>query len=361
MNKIQFFIRQIYKYRFFKNNMENKIINKVLVLTGIVILIILAYLTLKALIVPIFLAFILGYILKPVYDSLYRLIRLKSVSAIIIILILIALVILPLAFLMPSLVKQTFNLYLVIQNLNIGDSLKGILPATTPPEIVTAISLQFNNILSKLFSSVMNSFSAFLTDIPIKLLDLIIFLFLFYYMLIDFDKIVLAISEFTPLSKENRARFYSEFRNVTEGILYGQILIGILQGIMMGLILFILGIENTLLLTIIAIIAGVLPMVGPTIIWIPLGIVLMVKGSPVSALILAVWGMAVSGVTDGIMRPYILSKRTVLPVAWGFIGIIGGLVAFGIIGLLLGPLIIAYLILIIQFYKQKRVGELFEE
>lgn len=341
--------------------MDNKTIDRTLILVGIGILFILAYFTLKTLIVPIILAFILGYIFRPAYNSLYRVIKLKSLSAIIIICALIALIIIPLAFLMPALTKQTFDLYLKIQNINLGSSLKNILPSTISPELSTAINLQFNNVLSRLFSSVLNGFSGFLTDLPVRLLTLTIFLFIFYFILINFDKIGVAISEFVPLSRENRTKFYLEFKNVTEGILYGQVLIGILQGIMMGLMMFILGIEGTLLFTIIAIIAGILPMVGPTIIWIPLGIVLIVTGFPLSAIILAIWGMIVSGITDGLLRPYILSKRTLLPIAWGFIGTIGGLFAFGLIGLILGPLIIAYSIIILQFYKQKRFNELFKD
>jgi predicted PurR-regulated permease PerM len=341
--------------------MENRAIDRVLILVGIAILFVLAYLTLKALIIPLFLAFILGYLFRPAYNSLYRIIKLKGLSALIIIFGLIALIIIPLTFLMPSLIKQTFELYLKIQNLNIGDSLKTILPSTISPEILTAINLQFNNILARLFSSIMNSFSSFLTDLPIKILTLTIFLLLLYFVLIDFDKICNSLSEFIPLSKENRTKFYFEFRNVTEGILYGQVLIGILQGVMMGMMLFILNIEGKLLFTIVAIVAGILPMVGPTIIWIPLGIVLIVSGLPIQAIVLALWGMMVTGITDGILRPYILSKRTLLPIAWGFISTIGGILAFGMVGLLLGPLIIAYSIIILQFYKQKRFNELFRE
>ncbi len=341
--------------------MDNKTIDRILIFAGISTLFILAYLTLKSLLMPILLAFIFGYVFRPLYESIYAKIKVKSLSAMMIIVGLIALILIPLAFLMPYLIKQTFNLFMNIQNLNIGNVIKDFLPSTLSPEILTTISLQFNNILSHLFSSLLSSFSSFLTNLPAVLLDLAIFLIIFYFILIDFDKIGRAISDFVPLSKETKTRFYLEFRNVTEGIVYGQVLVGILQGILMGLAMFILGIEGTILFTIIAIVAGILPMIGPTIIWVPLGIFLIATGSPVKALILAVWGLSVSGLTDGILKPYILSKRTLLPVSWGFISTIGGLYAFGLIGLLLGPLIVAYSIIVLQFYKQKRFSELFKE
>ncbi len=341
--------------------MENRTIDKMLISASIIVLILLAYLTLKALLIPIFLALILAYIFRPAYNSVKKIIKLRSLSALFIIIAIISFILIPLVSLTPALIKQTFSLYVKVQDLNIGNVLKNILPSTTTPEMATAINLQFNNILSKLFSSIMNGMSNFITNIPTQILNTMIFFFIFYFILIDFDKISQAFSDFIPLSKENKIKFSSEFRNVTEGIVYGQVLIGILQGILMGLMLFILGIDGTLLFTFIAIIAGILPMVGPTIVWVPLGLILLFTGNSMQAVILAVWGMSVSGVTDGILRPYILSRRTSLPIAWGFIGTIGGLYAFGLVGLLLGPLIIAYLIIVLQFYKQKKLSDLFKE
>jgi predicted PurR-regulated permease PerM len=339
--------------------MENKTLDRAIIFFGMGILLVLSYLTLKSLLFSIFLAFIFGYAFRPAYNSVKKVVRSKTLSALIIILAVIAIIIIPLIFFVPSLIRQTFDLYSKVQDIRLGSVLQSLIPQGVSQEIIQSINLQFSNVLSKLFSSLVNSFSSFLTNIPIKLINFTIFVFIFYFVLIDFDKIGLRISEFIPLSMQSKKRFGLEFKNVTEGILYGQILIGILQGIMMGLMLFILGVEGTLLFTIIAIIAGILPMIGPTIIWIPLGIILVIAGFPIKALILAIWGLSVSGITDGLIRPYILSRRTSLPLAWGFISTIGGLLTFGLIGLLLGPLIISYLIIIIQFYKEGKFEELF--
>jgi len=334
--------------------------DQIVIFSGIAFLLVLAYMTIRALIIPLFLAFVLGYAFKPFYNSVLKVVRVRSISAFIIILALIALTIIPLTFLAPSLVRQTFDLYIKIQNLNIGSSLNSLLLSTTSPEVVQAINLQLNNILARLFSSLMNSFSSFLTNLPIKLMYLAIFFFIFYFVLIDFDKIWKSFSDFMPLSSESKKKFASEFRNVTDGILYGQILIGILQGVLLGFLLFIFGIPGALLFTIIAIVAGILPMVGPTLVWIPISIYLIFTGSPLRAVVLALWGLIISGVSDGLLRPFILSRKTMLPIAWGFVSTIGGLFAFGLVGLLVGPLIMAYLIIVIQFYKQGKFNELFK-
>jgi predicted PurR-regulated permease PerM len=339
--------------------MENKTLDRAIIFFGIGVLLVLSYLILRSLLFSIFLAFIFGYAFRPAYNSVKKVVRYKTPSALIIILAVIAIIVIPLIFFVPSLIRQTFDLYSKVQDIRLGSVLQRFIPQGVSQEVIQSINLQFSNVLSRLFSSLVNSFSSFLTNIPLKLINFTIFMFIFYFVLVDFDKIGETVSNFIPLSKESKKRFGAEFKNVTDGVLYGQILIGILQGMMMGLMLFILGVEGTLLFTIVAIIVGILPMVGPTIIWIPLGIIFIVAGSPIKALILAVWGISVSGLTDGLIRPYILSRRTALPLAWGFISTLGGLFAFGLIGLLLGPLIISYLIIIIQFYKQGRFEELF--
>ncbi len=340
--------------------MENKILDRAIVFFGIGILLVLAYLTLRSLVFPIVLAFIIGYAFKPAYESIQKRIKFKGLSALIIIILLMAMVIIPSLFLFQPLMKQTFDLYNKIQGLNLGESIQSLFPSGISPEIVSVINVQFNNILSKSFSSVVNSLSAFITDVPMKLLSLTIFLFIFYFVLVDFDQIGKSFYDFMPFSKESKTKFSAEFKNVTDGVLYGQVLIGILQGVLVGLMLFILGIEGTLLFTIIAIIAGILPLIGPAVIWVPVGIFLIVAGSPIKAIVLAIYCIVVSWATDGFIRPYILSKRTVLSISWGFLSTLGGLFAFGLVGLVIGPLIISYLIIILQFYKQGKFGDLFK-
>ncbi len=339
--------------------MENKTLDRVIIFSGIVLLIILTYLALKELLFSVLLAFIFAYAFRPTFVSINKKLKMKGLSALILIIALIAIIVLPLIFLTPQLIKQTFSLYDKIQGVNIGDLIENTLPSSVSPEVLQTIKLQFNNILSNLFSSLISGFSSFLADLPVKLLNFVIFLTVFYFILIDFDKITFAIKEFIPLSEGVKRKFAAEFRNVTDGTLYGEVLVGILQGILMGLIMFLLGIEGTLLFTIVAIIAGVLPMVGPTVVWLPLGIVLIANGSPIKAIILALWGMGVSGVSDYILRPYILSKRTLLPVGLSFVSSIGGLLSFGLIGLVLGPLFVSYLLIVLQFYKQGNFKELF--
>ncbi len=341
--------------------MENKSIDRAIVFSGIVILIILTYIILRKILFSIFIAFIFAYIFRPLFNSINRRVKIRGISALIILLGLAAIIILPMLFLINPLINQTSELYQGIQEFNIGDFMEKVLPSGISPEVSETIKSQFNGVLSNIYTSAMTSFSSFLKGVPMKLVGLIIFLSIFYFILIDFDKILSNIIEFIPLSDKVKRKFGEEFKNVTDGTIYGQVLIGILQGILMGLIMFILGIKGVLPLTIIAVIVGVLPMIGPTAIWVPLGTVLLITGFPIKALILALWGMGVSASTEYILRPYIISKKTILPIELSFLASVGGLLSFGLIGLVLGPLIVSYLLIVLQFYKQGNLDELFRK
>lgn len=341
--------------------METKNLDRFLVLLAISILFFLGFLVFKPLLIPIFLAFVLGYFFRPSFVYLYQKTKMKRLSALTIIIGILAVILIPFIMFIPTLIKQIFRIYLNIQNFNLGTVVSNILPNATDPEVVTAINIQFNNIIANLFSSVLTSLSNFLVDIPIKMFYTVIFFFIFYFILVDLDKIQQYFYELLPFSGEVKRKFSSEFKNVTDGILYGQFLIGILQGVLIGLILFILGVPGTLFLTLVAIIAGILPLVGPSVIWIPVGIYLLMAGAPIQALILVVFSNVISWITEGFVRPYILSRRTTLPIFLGFLSTIGGLFAFGLVGLLIGPMVTAYIIIVIQFYKEGRFSELFRK
>ena len=98
---------------------------------------------------------------------------------------------------------------------------------------------------------------------------------------------------------------------------------------------------------------SVVPFGGTALVWVPAVGVLMIQGSYMQAVVLLVFGVIVSSV-DNFLKPLLISGRTVLPTLAVFIGVLGGLAAFGLIGLFLGPVVIALVLALIEFAKEKR-------
>jgi predicted PurR-regulated permease PerM len=199
----------------------------------------------------------------------------------------------------------------------------------------------------------MNSFSQILTSLPTLVLQIFVASFIFYYFLRDGDQFVEYIKSLMPFSKEIEKKIFTYTKEITFSVIYGQIIVGIIQGIILGIGLFIFGVPNALILTIITIFVSILPIIGPFVIWVPVSVYLLSQGNTVSAIGVGFFGIIASSI-DNILRPLIVSRRTKLHSAVVLTGMIGGLFLFGILGLIIGPLILAYLLIILEIYRNKK-------
>ena len=156
-------------------------------------------------------------------------------------------------------------------------------------------------------------------------------------------------------------KFMEEFREITNTIVYGQFLIGVIQGLALGIGLFILQVPKSLILTFVAIVVSIIPILGSWLVWLPAGIFLITTGSVFKGIVLLIYGGLFVSSIDNILRPYFISKKSHMSIVIALIGVIGGLYAFGIVGLVIGPLILSYVMIIIDFYRQGKLNELFRE
>jgi predicted PurR-regulated permease PerM len=161
-----------------------------------------------------------------------------------------------------------------------------------------------------------------------------------------------------PFSKSIEDRLFKSSKDITFSVIYGQIIVGAIQGIIVGVGFFIFGVPNFLFLTILAILAGIFPIVGTTLIWLPVMIFLFIAGNDFQAVGVAAFGI-VAAFIDNIVRPILVSKRARMHPLLILVGMIGGLFFFGILGFILGPLIIAYALIILEIYRGKELKGIF--
>ena len=120
-------------------------------------------------------------------------------------------------------------------------------------------------------------------------------------------------------------------------------------------------IPHALLFAAMAIMLSIIPLIGPFIIWVPALIYLFIQGNTLSAVIFLIYNIVIVSNIDNILRIYILSKRTNLSTVIVLIGMIGGLFIFGILGLIIGPLLLAYFITFLHAYKDNTLSSLFNK
>lgn len=142
------------------------------------------------------------------------------------------------------------------------------------------------------------------------------------------------------LAGEQGRRMLALTADVTRGVVYGLLGTAVAQGVLAGLGFWIAGVPQPLLLGVITGVISVLP-VGAPIIWIPATIWLFVQGSWGWGLFMGLYGGLVVSSVDNIIRPWLISRGADLPLLLTLLGAIGGVLAFGILGLFLGPVLLA--------------------
>jgi predicted PurR-regulated permease PerM len=315
-------------------------------------LIVLSFLLLRPVLISIILALILAFVFNPVYNWLYKYTKSKNLSAMLIIVFLLALILIPTWFLTPILIKQSFEIFQATQQIDFVTPFKSIFPTLASDEFSVEIGSILSSFTSRVANALVNSFSQIILNFPSIALQLIVVFFTFFFVLRDKEVILDYVKSLLPFSKEVENKMFEYSKGITASVLYGQVVVGIIQGIIAGLGFFIFRVPNALFFTLLATIAGILPIVGTTIIWVPVAIYLFIAGNTLAAWGVIVFGLIASTI-DNFIRPVIVSKRTKIHSAIVLISMIGGFFFFGIIGFILGPLIISYLLILLEVYRGK--------
>ena len=327
-----------------------KIISTIL----LAILIVLAFFLLKPILLSITIGFILAFVFTPIYNRLHKIIKSKNIPALLLCFLLILLIVLPLWFLTPIFIEQSIKLYLTSQQMDFTTPLKSIFPSLFASE---AFSVEIGSIIhsfvTKTTNSLMNSFSQLILNFPTLFLQLFIVFFTFFFVLRDKEKFMSYIESLLPFSKDVEKKLFKSTKEITSSVIYGQIIIGMIQGLIAGLGFFIFGVPNALLLTLFASLAGIFPIIGPFVIWVPVAIYLIIAGNTLSAFGVILFGLLASTI-DNFLRPIFISKMTKMHPALIIIGMIGGFLFFGVLGFILGPLILAYLLIVLEIYRNKK-------
>ncbi len=331
-------------------------------MTGVfAVLIVLAYLLLKQLIISIIIGIILAFIFLPLYNLIFKRLKLRDFSAVILCIILLALIIIPLWYLAPITIDQSIKFFLQIQQLDFGEIFQRLFPTISQSETLSKELIPtINSFVSNITKYLLNSISKFILNIPTLFFQIVVIIFTFYFTLRDNEKLVSYIRSLIPFSKEVQDKIFKSSKGITISVIYGRIALGIAQGLVVGIGFFALGIPKALLLTVISCLAGILPIVGTVIVWLPVSIFLFASGDNLVALGIIGFGLLAT-FFESIVQPIILARMVKMNSSIMLIGMIGGLLMFGILGVIIGPLILAYLLIVLDIYRDKRVKGILTE
>ncbi len=340
--------------------LEEKQIKRFSTAFVIAVLGIIVFFFIKPVLLSVITGLILAYVCMPLYKKILNKTSSSNFSAFLVILLMVLVILIPLWIITPMIFQQIFDLFKLSQTFNAESTIRNMFP-TASEQFITQIIVTFATIISKTTSVVMNYLVQFLMDIPITFLHLFIIGFICFFTMRDSEELKKFIRGISPLAKSKEKIMVQQFKGITDSVIYGQIVIGIVQGLFAGLGFLLFRIPNALLLTLIAIIISVIPVLGPSLVWIPLTIYMFIKGSPIIAILFLVYNIIVVSTTENILRTYIVSKRTNFSQAVILVGMFGGFFIFGVIGFIIGPLLLAYFITFLRSYNDQNLYSLFSE
>jgi len=166
-------------------------------------------------------------------------------------------------------------------------------------------------------------------------------IFTMYYLFRDGAKIVNALPDVLPLERAQSEEILARTRDVISASVNGVLVIAAIQGALGALAFFALGVPSALVWGVVMTFLSLIPMAGAFIVWVPAAIFLAVTGHWVKAILLVAWGALVIGTVDNFLRPKLVGDRTKLHELFIFFSVLGGLHVFGVLGLVLGPVVLA--------------------
>jgi predicted PurR-regulated permease PerM len=155
-----------------------------------------------------------------------------------------------------------------------------------------------------------------------------------------------------PMKESEKIKISTIFSNTIDAVIMGSLAIAVVQGLLVGLIFWVLGISYPVIAGAVSFVLSILPLVGAVIVWAPVGIYLLFTGAIVKGIILLLFGALVISTVDNVLRTLIIGGRVRLPTLFLLLSIIGGIQYFGFSGIVLGPVLLAVFISFIEIYKQ---------
>ncbi len=156
-----------------------------------------------------------------------------------------------------------------------------------------------------------------------------------------------------PISDAQVARLYQNISDTIIANVYGILTVGAVQGVLTGIAMKIVGMPSTMLLGLGAGFASIIPVVGSSLVWGPVAIYLFVQGATWKAVFVLLWGTLVVSSIDNVIRPWVVGGRVELHPMVLLFFILGGVEAFGFIGLFLGPVVASVLAALFSMLKEE--------
>lgn len=326
--------------------------NFILLIAGI--LLILTFILIKDILAVIIYSIILAYFLLPIYNFFLQKSENSKISALLTLITVTVGFFIPLTllfyFLILNMVKIVIQYKEYIEN---PESLNIIIGSFLEKFSESSLLSSFNysEIVNSVVLFIISFIQNFFSSLPMALIYFLIILFITYYILIHQRTILKTLNEYIPLTLKKQNEIGTNVAKNIDVIFKGYFLTGIIQTGVAFLGYLVFGVPNLMIITFLTLITSLIPYLGTPMVWVPVGIYLILIGQEIAGIGLLIYGTLIISTIDNFLRPILMSSKDTISPPLVFIGFIGGIFAFGIQGIILGPIIISLTAIILGYLK----------
>ncbi len=304
---------------------------------------------------------VFSIVFYPVYAFISRHVRVRALAAAVTLMLLVVVIAGPLAYLTVVLFKELQVLAAMMDAGSLGtvkDFVDSIRSSKVFVLITSSLGLE-NSLTDAVFmenvrnfgKQVLQQVSTRIPDVLSVFVDLIFMLFTTFFFLKDGTEFLSKAQDYLPFSDVQKRRLASQVKDMVVSTVYGGVIIAIIQGILGGAAYAVIGIESPVLWGTAMSIMSFVPLLGTFAIWGPTAGYLVFQGDYIHGIGLFLFGVFVISMVDNILKPLIIGTRTKMPTVIILFSVLGGIRLFGMIGLIMGPLIIAIFISVFELFK----------
>lgn len=324
------------------------------------------YLLIVPFFAPICWAAVFTIIFFPLYEKLLKIIKSKALTSLLMCFLIIILIIGPIAYLFGALVNEATTAVVKVNEMIKSGELESFLSINLPWLESIKDKLQnyydFSNLKTEQIikdtvqsasAVILNQTSWIIANVTRMVFYFVLMIFTMFYFFTDGEKLVHKLRRLMPLTPNQINVTFNQLRDVIQATMYGGLTVALMQGLLGGIMFAIAGIPSAIFWGVVMAFLSIIPFVGAFIIFIPAGLILILSGAYVKGILIIVVGSLLISQIDNIIRPLLIAGKASMHPLLLFFALMGGVYLFGLLGIVLGPMIAAVFVTLITIFEFK--------
>jgi len=325
-----------------------------------------SYQILKPFLSPIAWAIVLSLVFYPVYAFLLKYIKWRAIASFITLIMILIVIVGPFSYLSLLLAKELKHISDYLEEGRL-EAIHRALEHPAASSVINGIRSIFDITEAEIDKAIVEGILKFGKELVERItsglgniisvsLNFIFMCFSVFFILKDGTGFLKRIRDYMPFSEEQKDRLTRQIRDIIISTVYGGVVVAIIQGTMGGVAFSLLGIPSPVVWGLAISVASFIPLLGAFAVWGPATVYLFIQGEVLKGIILAIVGVFGISLIDNILKPIIIGSRTKMPILVIFFSVLGGIKLFGLIGLIIGPLVLALFVSVVEIFRNIEGG-----